>query len=97
MSGIFLASVDQVFTGYGLMLGLKLGGFAGVLAIANFNRTRLVPAIASGDAGAASRFRRVLIGEMLALASVVVLTVLMTGFFAPEGLHGSFDGEHAAG
>lgn len=95
MGAVFLASVDQVFTGYGLMLGLKLAGFAGVLAIANFNRTRLVPAIARGDADAASRFRRVLIGEMLALAAVVFVTVLMTGFFAPRNLHGSFDGDHA--
>lgn len=94
MSAIFLASIDQVFTGYGLMLGFKLAGFAGVLAIANFNRTRLVPAIARGDTAAASRIRRVLIGEMLALAAVVVLTVMMTGFFAPEGLHGSFEGDH---
>lgn len=96
MAAIFVGSIGGLATGYAAMLGLKGLGFAAVLAIANFNRTRLSPAMAAGDATAVAVFRRVLVAEAAAIGAVVLVTVLMTGFFAPENLHGSFADGHEA-
>jgi putative copper export protein len=94
MAVIFVGSAAGLATPYAAMLGIKTAGFAGVLAIANVNRTRLAPAMARDDATAVRSFRRALTGEALGLAAVVVATAFMTGLFAPDGLHGTFDDGH---
>lgn len=83
LAALFLRSIQQALMPYGMMLGLKIATFCGVLAIANYNRTRLVHAIADGQERSVSIFRQVLVGELLLLAAIVIVTVLMTGFFSP--------------
>jgi len=58
--------------------------FAGLMALAVWNKYRLGPAIARGDSGAVVAFRRVVGVEWLMIAGVLILTSVMTGLYGPN-------------
>ena len=69
---------------YGGLLLAKLGAFAVLMALAGYNRWRLVPAIESGRADAYFRLRHSIAAEALLIVGVLGLTAVLTEFFAPE-------------
>ena len=94
MTLIFVRSVDALVSGYGAMVAIKTLAYAALLALAAFNRQRLVPEIAAGNGTALHSFTRVVRLEWLIIAGVLAATALMTDLFSPEDLHASFSPEH---
>jgi putative copper resistance protein D len=95
MTLIFVRSVDALVSGYGAMVAVKTSAYVAALALAAFNRQRLVQEIAAANRAALDLFTRVVRIEWLILAGVLIATALMTDLFSPEGLHASFSSEHA--
>jgi putative copper export protein len=60
-------------------------GFCGVILLAAFNRLRVVPALATGEAFATRRFQRVLVAEYAGLGGVLATTATMTSLFSWGG------------
>jgi putative copper export protein len=75
---------------YGQLLLAKLGGFVVLLALAAWNRWRLVPALAlAADTGAAaarrrSALQRSIATEYLLIVAVLCITDVLTTFFSPS-------------
>jgi putative copper export protein len=97
MTLIFVRSVDALVSGYGAMVALKTLAYAATLALAAFNRQRLVQEITAANGAALGLFARVVRVEWLILAGVLIATALMTDLFSPEGLHASFSPAHEEG
>ena len=95
MTLIFVRSIDALVSGYGAMVALKTLAYAALLALAAFNRQRLVNAIAAANGAALRLFSRIVRIEWLVIAGVLSATALMTDLFSPENLHASFSTEHA--
>lgn len=80
-----------VGTLYGQLLLLKIALFVGIIALANVNRSRLVPALAAAASDAAVRLRAVAKVSRNAFteASVGVLVIAIVGVIGtlPPGLH----------
>jgi copper transport protein len=70
-------------TTYGRLLTWKLLGVAGLLGIAAWNKLRLTPAIAAGEARAVGRLRRSIEFEGLLMLGVVALSTVVASM-APE-------------
>lgn len=86
VGGIFgyllLGSPAALFgSAYGQMLLLKLAFVTAVLGIAALNKLRLVPALASGDAKSAERFRASLRWEGLVFVAIFAATAFLTTSF----------------
>lgn len=73
-----------VTRGWGVILAVKLGLFAGMLALAGFNRWRLVPALAASHPAASQTLRRSLALEC-ALGFAIVALVAVLGTLDPAG------------
>ncbi len=71
-------------TAWGRALALKLALVAALLALAAVNRLRLTPALARGEAGAASALRRSVEAEMALAGLVIAATAFATINAAPE-------------
>lgn len=69
---------------YGLLLILKVGLFAGLMALAAVNRLRLTPALARGEPAALPRLRRSVAAEYALICAVLAATAVLTGFFSPS-------------
>jgi putative copper export protein len=69
-------------TDYVLVLSLKLVLVALVLALAIYNRLRLVRRLRY-DSGAAMQLRRTITAELLVIGAVLLVTALLTTFFSP--------------
>ncbi len=82
MTWALLPDPTALFSGYGLLLLAKAGGFALLLAIAVINKWYLTPRLATRES-AAPALRALLGIELLLLAAVLVLTTLLTLFFSP--------------
>jgi putative copper resistance protein D len=72
-------------TGYGQVLFVKLLLVAALLAVAAWNKWRLVPAFERGDATARARLRRSIRGEMLLVLAILLATALLTTTASPGG------------
>jgi len=72
-------------TGYGQVLVVKLLLVATLLAVAAWNKWRLVPAFERGDATARARLRRSIRIEMLLVLAILLVTALMTTTSSPGG------------
>ena len=69
--------------GYGVLLLVKVGAFAALLALGALNKWRYGPALAvSRDATAA--FQRTVGIEYALICAVLIVTAVMTTFFSPE-------------
>ncbi|MBB3861602.1 putative copper resistance protein D [Novosphingobium hassiacum] len=72
-----------LWSGWSALLGLKLGLFAAMLALAGVNRWRITPALKRGEPGALPHLRRSLMVEF-ALGLVVVGIVALLGVLDPS-------------
>jgi copper transport protein len=72
---------------YGQNLAVKLALGSGALAIAAHNRTRLLPRLANGVAGAPRALHRTLTLEFAVLVGVLAATAWLTTFHSPHGDH----------
>jgi putative copper export protein len=72
-----------LLTDYVLVLSLKLVVVAIVLALAIYNRVRLVRRLRR-DAGAAVQLRKTITAELLIIGSVLLVTAILTTFFSPN-------------
>lgn len=69
---------------YGQLLLIKLGGFGLLMLLAAYNRWRLTPALAAGDAAASAGLRRVISLEFLLIVGILAVTAALTTFHSPE-------------
>jgi putative copper resistance protein D len=77
-----LPNLAALWTVYGALLTSKVSGFAVLLALAAFNRWRVVPALEREPLVATRRFRRSLHAEYLLLVSVLSVTAVMTSLYS---------------
>ena len=77
-----LPNVAALWTVYGALLALKVSGFAVLMALAAFNRWRVVPALEHEPLVATRRFRRMLHAEYLLLIGVLSVTAVMTSVYS---------------
>ena len=88
MAFVLLPDLSALRRPYGLLLGLKLLGFAMLMVLAALNRWRWVPALAAGAAPAhmapaRTALRRSLVGEYLLIVAVLLATAVLTTFYSP--------------
>jgi putative copper resistance protein D len=69
---------------YGVLLLVKIGGFAALMVIAASNKWRLAPALARGEPRAAASLRCAIAAEYVLIAAVLAATAIMTTFFSPQ-------------
>jgi putative copper resistance protein D len=72
-----------LWTNYGISLLVKISLFVVLMGLAALNKWRLGPAIDAGNMNALSRFRRSICAEWCLIASVLLVTAIMTGLFSP--------------
>ena len=83
MAFVLLPDLSALRRPYGLLLGLKLLGFAMLMVLAVLNRWRWVPALAAGVVPARAALRRSLTGEYLLIVAVLAATAVLTTFYSP--------------
>ena len=83
MAFVLLPDLAALRRPYGVLLGLKLLGFATLMVLAALNRWRWVPALAAGAAPARTALRRSLVGEYLLIVAVLLATAVLTTFYSP--------------
>jgi copper resistance protein D len=88
MAFVLLPDLSALRRPYGLLLGLKLLGFAMLMVLAALNRWRWVPALAAAAAPAhmapaRTALRRSLVGEYLLIIAVLLATAVLTTFYSP--------------
>jgi putative copper export protein len=71
-------------TPYEQILVVKLGMAAVVLAVASYNRFRLTPRLAIGDATALASLRRAILAEFIVIGGIVMTTAILTTYTAPH-------------
>ncbi len=84
MTVLLLPNVAALRQPYGVLILVKGGLFAVLLACGAFNKWRLGPQLARGELEAGSRFRRVVIAEYILMVIVLSVTAVLTTFLAPE-------------
>jgi putative copper resistance protein D len=94
MALLFVRDLGGWATPYGVMILAKAGAFALLMSIAAANAFRFTPRILAGDGRALGQFRKSVGAEWILIALVVAGTAVMTSLYSPEGLHGSFGGDH---
>jgi putative copper resistance protein D len=88
MAFVLLPDLSALRRPYGLLLGLKVLGFAMLMVLAALNRWRWVPALAAGAAPvrmapAHTALRRSLVSEYLLIVAVLLATAVLTTFYSP--------------
>jgi putative copper resistance protein D len=84
---ICLESVSELWTSpYGRIACVKITWVAGLLALAAWNKLRLVPRIAAGDALAVRIFRRSVCAEMLVAGLIFLVTAALTTLAGPPSM-----------
>lgn len=81
---ILLSSLDVFSMTYGRLLLAKAAGFAILMIPATLNKWWLAEAIARGESGAVTNFRRSVAIEGVLIAAVLTVTAVMTTFFSPD-------------
>ncbi|GGB43814.1 hypothetical protein GCM10011316_14720 [Roseibium aquae] len=77
------ATPSALSSPYGQMFAVKLVLFAGVLALAAFNKLTLTPALSAGTPGTGARLRRSISVEAGLVAGILVVTAALTTLSAP--------------
>ena len=84
---ILLGSVSELWTSdYGRLACLKLALVACLLALAAWNKLRLVPRIVAGDTLAVRGLRRSLRAEMLVAGLILLITAALTTLAGPPSM-----------
>ncbi len=69
---------------YGQLLMIKLILFSLLMVLAAWNKWRLTPALAMGEARAALALQRSLVAEIILIAVVLSVTAALTAFYSPD-------------
>jgi copper resistance protein D len=69
---------------YGQLLMIKLILFSLLMTLAAWNKWRLTPALATGEARAAVALQRSVIAEIILIAVVLSVTAALTSFYSPD-------------
>ena len=83
MACVLIPNLGVFRTGYGLSLLAKFLAFVVLMGIASLNKSRLGPAIYTGEKCALRSFRRSLGFEYVLIAAVLCITAVMTTFYSP--------------
>jgi putative copper resistance protein D len=84
---ILLGSVSELWTsGYGCLACVKIAFVACLLALASWNKLRLVPRIVAGDPLAVRSLRRSIRAEMLVAGLILLITAALTTLAGPPSL-----------
>jgi putative copper resistance protein D len=84
---ILLDSVSELWTsGYGCLACAKIALVACLLALAAWNKLRLVPRTVAGDALAARSLRRVIRAEMAVAGLILLITAALTTVAGPPSM-----------
>jgi putative copper export protein len=84
---ICLASVSDLWNSpYGRIACAKIALVACLLALAAWNKLRLVPQIRAGDPLAVQRFRRSVRAEMLVAGLILLITAVLTTLVGPPSM-----------
>jgi putative copper resistance protein D len=84
---ILLGSVSELWTsGYGRLACAKIALVACLLALAAWNKLRLVPRIAAGDPLAVRSLRRSLRAEMVVAGLILLITAALTTLAGPPSM-----------
>jgi putative copper export protein len=73
-------------SGYGCLACLKIACVACLLALAAWNKLRLVPRIAAGDVLAVRGLRRSIHAEMLVAGLILLITAALTTLAGPPSM-----------
>ncbi|HVO48899.1 MAG TPA: CopD family protein [Steroidobacteraceae bacterium] len=84
LTALLLQEPAQLLQPYGALLLAKGTLFGVLMGMAALNRWRFAPGIASGAATAMRSFRRTVVAEWLLIATVLLLTAILTTFYSPE-------------
>jgi putative copper resistance protein D len=79
-----LPNLAALRTVYGAFLIIKITGFVLLLALAAFNRWRVVPALEREPLGVTQRFRQMLHAEYALVIGVLSVTAVMTSLYSWE-------------
>jgi putative copper export protein len=85
LAWLLLPSLAAAASPFGALLAVKIAGFAGLMALAAANKWRLAPRVASGDPPARLALQRSIRAEWALIVAMIVVTVVLTGVFAPHG------------
>ncbi len=75
---------DPWLSGYGQWLAVKIGIAIVALALANYNKTRLTPRLATGDALAICSLRSMIGAELVCIGAVLIATAILTTYTSPH-------------
>lgn len=84
MAAVLLPDLAALATPYGMLLWVKVSGFALLMGLASVNKWRLGPRIGRGQDSAARLLRVSLSAEWLIIAAVLAVTAVMTGLYSPS-------------
>ena len=84
MAWLLTGSLTVLRRPYGELLMMKLMLFSLLMALAAWNKWRLTPALASGEARAAVALRRSIRAEIILIAMVLSVTAALTALFSPD-------------
>ena len=85
LATLLLPNLAALRRPYGELLIAKVAGFCALMPLAALNRWRFGPALQRGDCVAGRRFRQMVAGEFVLLATILCVTAVMTTFYSPEG------------
>ena len=81
---LLLQEPAQLLQPYGALLLAKGTLFVLLMGLAALNRWRFTPGIVAGEAVAMRSFRRTVVAEWILVATVLLLTAILTTFYSPE-------------
>jgi putative copper export protein len=84
MAWLLTGSVTVLRRPYGELLMVKLILFSLLMALAAWNKWRLTPALALGEARAAVALQRSIIAEIILIAVVLSVTAALTSLYSPD-------------
>lgn len=84
MAWLLTGSVTVLRRPYGELLMIKLILFSLLMALAAWNKWRLTPALALGEARAAVALQRSIIAEIILIAVVLSVTAALTSLYSPD-------------
>jgi len=81
-----LVKFDELpyLTAYEQLLAVKLGIVVLVLSVATYNRLRLTPQVAAGDARAAKSLRATINLELVLIGAIIAVTAILTTYTSPH-------------
>jgi len=84
MAWLLTGSVTVLRRPYGELLMMKLILFSLLMVLAAWNKWRLTPALAVGEARAAVALQRAMVAEIFLIAVVLSVTAALTTFYSPN-------------